>query len=108
MIWFLRLFPAYAEALAKVAALEEKCRLLDEQKRMADARVGDLQKTADAAWRQATGRSMFTGLTDMTPPSVEPPRPIMGTRRLGRELQMESTTATMAALRQLLDDDKVA
>lgn len=106
MTWLLRLFPQWAEAQAQIAALGEKCRLLDEQRRMAESRVSDLQKTADAAWQQATGRSMFFGMTDMTPPSVEPPRPIMGTRKLGRELQAEANTRFFADL--LGEDGKVA
>lgn len=102
MNWLLSLFPQWVTAQAQIAALEEKCRLLEQQAKSAEARVDDIRRVADAYARQATGRSVFHGMTDLTPPSVEAPRPVMGTRKLGREMQMESMTAFY---KSLLSDD---
>lgn len=106
MTWFLRLFPAHAELRVKLAAMDEKCRLLEQRVHQAEARVDDLRRVADAFSRQATGRSVFAGMVDVTPPSVEAPRPITGTRKLGREVQMEGMTAFYRSL--LGEDGKVA
>lgn len=107
MNWLLRFFPQWAEAQARIAALEEECRRLERQALAAEARVEDLRKVANSYSRMATGRSVFAEITDLTPPSVEPPRPVMGVRKLGREIQMERE----AEFRRMLldsDDNQVA
>lgn len=92
MNWLLRFFPQWSEAQSRIVELEEKCRSLEIRAQSAEDRVEDLRKVANSYSRMATGRSVFAEMTaDLTPPSVEPPRPVMGVRKLGREIQAERT-----------------